>query len=91
MRTPTPSFLSARSLRSTLYVLATVGAASSLVGCTGDDTNPPEAPLPDAGPDATSADGGSKDSGTSTDSGSSTDSATPTDSGNPSDSAGQTG
>jgi hypothetical protein len=94
MRTLTPSFLSLRSLRSTLFVLAAVGAVSSLVACTGDDTNPPVVEAPsDAGGDATSAkDGSSGDSSSPSeaspgDSSSPGDSASPGDSSSPGDSA----
>jgi hypothetical protein len=96
MRTPM-TFSVPSSLRSTLVVLATLGAASSLLACTGDDTNPPvvEAPT-DAAADATSSgDGGQKDSATGTDatgtdSAPGTDSATGTDS-SATDSAAQQG
>ena len=82
---------SLRSLRSTLLALGTLGAASSLLGCAGDDTNPP-APVVDAGPGdaakatdgATPADGATAtDSGAGTDTGTETDTGTATDAGEP--------
>ena len=75
-----PSFL--RPLRSTLFALATLGAASSLLACSGDDTNPP-APATDSGAGDASkpAEGGSGTDAGGTDSAPGTDSATGTDSG----------
>jgi hypothetical protein len=87
MRTLLPLF-QARFLRSTVLAVATLGAASSLLACAGDDTNP-AAPATDSGTGDASkppSEGGSGgDSSTTTDAGGGTDS------GGATDSAGQPG
>jgi hypothetical protein len=94
--------LSSHSLRAALLAIATLAAGSTLLGCAGDDTNPPAPPAADSGPgDASkSSEGGATDSGSAdsssaadsspaTDSGGQADTSTETDSGSAADSAGE--
>ncbi|MGO8994843.1 MAG: hypothetical protein ACLQVI_16125 [Polyangiaceae bacterium] len=79
MRTLAPPSQSLRSILVAVAAVATIASGAFLVGCAGDDTNPP---APDAGPtDAGPSDASKPSEGGASDSGTQADSATATDSG----------